>query len=100
MTDRAPASQAPQSSASLLTVAQLRAVPAAFRPYLPLCAGHPGGQAGSGFLGQEYRMQQLGIRLAGIRVVTHAAGKFLAGEHRGAGPHAGAVGDGSLQFSG
>jgi hypothetical protein len=59
-------------------------VPAAFRPHLPLCVGHPGGQAGSGYLGQEHRTQQLGIRLARIRVVAHAAGKFLAGEHHGA----------------
>ncbi len=45
-------------------------------------------------------MQQPGVRLTRIRVVVHAAGKFLAAEHHGAGPHADAVGDGSLQLSG
>ena len=74
-------------------------VPAAFRPHLPLRVGHPGRQAGSGYLGQEYRMQQPGIRLTRIRVVVYAAGKFLAGEHHGTGPHADAIGDGSFQLS-
>ena len=45
-------------------------------------------------------MQQLGIRLTRIRVIARAARKLLAGEHYRAGPHADAVGDGSLQFSG
>ena len=45
-------------------------------------------------------MQPPGIRLARIRVVAHAADKFLAGEHHGAGLHTGPVGDGSLELSG
>ncbi len=45
-------------------------------------------------------MKQPGIRLARIRVVTEAAGKFLAGEHDSAGPNADAVGDRSLQLAG
>ena len=128
----------PQSSTSLLTVAQLRAVPAtegdvgppalgehaaqfalrvavrrvqvdsaaeylgfvpaAFRPHLPLCVGHPGDQAGR-YLGQEHRMQELGIRLARIRIVAHAADELRARKNHRAGLNADGIGNGSLQLS-